>query len=90
MIPGPGRSPGEGIGCSLQYSWASLVDQKVKNPPAGDLGSIPGLGRSHGGWQPTVVFLPEESPWKEEPGQLQSMGSPGSDMTERLSTAQHS
>ena len=29
---------------------ASLVAQLVKNPPAieGDLGSIPGLGRSHG------------------------------------------
>jgi len=26
-------------------------------------------------WQPTPVFLPGESPWKEEPGGLQSMGS---------------
>ena len=34
MIPESGRSPGEGIGYSLQYSWASLVDQLVKNPPA--------------------------------------------------------
>ena len=25
LIPGLGRSPGEGIGYSLQYSWASLV-----------------------------------------------------------------
>ena len=33
-IPGLGRSPGEGKGCSLQYSWASLVVQLVKNPPA--------------------------------------------------------
>ena len=33
-IPGSGRFPGEGIGCSLQYSWAFLVDQLVKNPPA--------------------------------------------------------
>ena len=32
-IPGLGRSPGEGIGYSLQYSWASLVVQLVKNPP---------------------------------------------------------
>ena len=29
-----GRSPGEGIGYPLQYSWASLVAQLVKNPPA--------------------------------------------------------
>ena len=28
-----GRSPGEGIGYPLQYSWASLVAQLVKNPP---------------------------------------------------------
>ena len=34
MIPESGRSPGEGIGYSLQYSWASLVDQLVKYPPA--------------------------------------------------------
>ena len=26
-------------------------------------------------WQPTPVFLPGESPWTEEPGRLQSMGS---------------
>ena len=33
MIPGLGRSAGEGIGYPLQYSWASLVAQLVKNPP---------------------------------------------------------
>ena len=33
-IPGLGRSAGEGIGYPLQYSWASLVAQMVKNPPA--------------------------------------------------------
>ena len=33
-IPGSGRFPGEGIGYPLQYSWASLVAQLVKNPPA--------------------------------------------------------
>ena len=34
LIPGSGRSTGEGIGCPLQYSWASLVAQLVKKPPA--------------------------------------------------------
>ena len=34
MIPGSGRSTGEGIGYPTQYSWASLVAQLVKNPPA--------------------------------------------------------
>ena len=49
LIPGSGRSSGEGIGYPLQYSWGSLVAQLVKNPPAmRDLGSVPGLGRSPG------------------------------------------
>ena len=34
MIPGLGRSAGEEIDYPLQYSWASLVVQLVKNPPA--------------------------------------------------------
>ena len=33
-IPGSGRSAGEGINYPLQYSWASLVAQLVKNLPA--------------------------------------------------------
>ena len=33
-LPGSGRSAGEGKGYSLQYSWASLLAQLVKNPPA--------------------------------------------------------
>ena len=33
LIPGSGRCPREGIGCPLQWSWASLVAQLVKNPP---------------------------------------------------------
>ena len=34
LIPGLGISAGEGIGYLLQYCWASLVAQLVKNPPA--------------------------------------------------------
>ena len=77
-IPGSGRSPGKGIGYPLQYSWASLVAQMVKNPPAVQetwvqswIGKIPWRKT----WQPTLVFLPGESPWTEKPGRLQSMGS---------------
>ena len=33
-IPESGRSPGKKIGYPLQYSWASLVAQLVKNLPA--------------------------------------------------------
>ena len=57
------------------------LDSKEFNCNVGDLGLIPGLGRSPGGgggggaWQPTPVFLPGEFPWTEEPGGLQSMGS---------------
>ena len=34
LIPGSGRSAGEGIGHPLQYSWAYLVAQLVRNAPA--------------------------------------------------------
>ena len=34
LLPGSGRSAGGGIGHPLQYSWASLVAQLVKNPSA--------------------------------------------------------
>ena len=52
-------------------------DGKESACNAGDLGSIPGLGRSPGGGHgnPLQVFLPGESPWTEEPGGLKSMGS---------------
>ena len=33
-IPESGRSHGEGIGYPLQYSWTSLVAQRVKDLPA--------------------------------------------------------
>ena len=34
LIPGSGRSTGEGTGYPLQCSWASFLAQLVKNPPA--------------------------------------------------------
>ena len=52
----------------------------VKNPPANagdirDASFVPGSGRTpwRRAWQSTSVFLPEESPWTEEPSGLQSM-----------------
>ena len=44
LIPGSGRSPGEGNGYPFQYSWASLVTQLV---PRFDpwVGKIPGEGK---------------------------------------------
>ena len=71
LIPGSGRSAGEGIGYALQYSWASLVAQLVKNPSAMQETWVRFLG-----WEaslrmerlPTPVFWPGEfhglySPW---------------------------
>ena len=49
-------------------------DSKASACNAGDLGSIPGMidGKVpwRRAWQPTPVFLPEESPWIEEPARL--------------------
>ena len=50
----------------------------VKNPPvnAGDVGSIPGSGRSPGEEMAThSSILAWKISWTEEPGGLQSMGS---------------
>ena len=59
LIPGLAGSAGEGIGYPLQYSWASVVAQLVKNPPAsGRLGFDPWVGKIP--WRrerlPTPVF----------------------------------
>ena len=51
LIPGSGRSPGEGTDHPLQYSWASLMAQMVKNPPAM--------------WETWVRFLGWEDPLEE-------------------------
>ena len=60
-IPGSARSPGEGIGYLLQYSWASLVAQLVKNRlQCGKLVFNPWVGKMP--WRrerlPTPVFCP--------------------------------
>ena len=44
-VPGSGRSLGEGIGYPLQYSWASLVTQLVKNLPGMKETWVQSLGR---------------------------------------------
>ena len=44
LIPGSESSPGEGTGYPLQYSWASLVAQMVKNLPAMQETSVGSLG----------------------------------------------
>ena len=53
----------------------------------GELGSIPGLGRSPGGGHGDLIpiFLPGESPWTEEPVGYSPWGRKESDRTEQLS-----
>ena len=93
LIPGSGRSAWEGIGYPLQYSWASLVAQMVKNPPAMRETQIwsPGLGRSPGGghgnpFQYSFLENPmdREAWWAPVHG-----GHKESDTTEQLGTAHH-
>ena len=47
-VPESGSSPGEGIGYPLWHSWGfpGGSDSKESGRKSGDLGSIPGLGRS--------------------------------------------
>ena len=57
---------------------------------AGDVGSVPGLGRSPGEGNGNFSVLAWEVPWTEEPGGLQSVGSQGqiqlSNQTNRMAT----
>ena len=49
----------------------------------GDLGSIPGLGRSPGGGQENPLqYCYLENPWTEEPGKQNPWGHKDLDMTE--------
>ena len=73
MIPELGRSPGEGIDYPLQYSWASLTAQLIKNLPTMRETWVESLGRE----DPLEKRMAAHSStlaWKipstEEPGRL--------------------
>ena len=68
-IPGSGRSAGEGMGYPLQYSWASLVAQLVKNLPAMQTGFNPWVGKIP--WRRERPLTPEF--W---PGEFHRLYSP--------------
>ena len=79
---GSGRSPGEGTGYPPQYSWASLVAQLIKNPPAiwetwiWSLGWEDPLEKGKATHSSILTWrIPWNSPW----------GCKESDTTERLS-----
>ena len=88
MIPGSGRSAREGIGYPLQYSWASLVAQLLKNLPAMQETWVQSLGRE----DPLEKEMATDSsilawkiPWTEEPVGYSPWGPRELDTTERLS-----
>ena len=86
-IPGSGRSPGEGIGYTLQYSCASLVAQLVKNPPAMQETQVPSMGSEDPQEEGITTYssiLAWRIPMDRGAGGLQSMGSQKS--RTRLST----
>ena len=84
LIPGSGKSAGEGTGYPLQYSWVSPVAQLVKNQPA--------MRKT---W---VLFLGWEDPLEKGkppvlwPGEFHGLYSPWGlkelNMTERLSLSE--
>ena len=72
-IPRLGSSPGEGLGYPLQYSWASLVAQLVKNPPVLGETWAQSLGWEdplEGGMVTHTSILAWRIPWTEEPDEL--------------------
>ena len=76
-IPGSENSPAERIGSPLQYSWASLVVQTVKNPP-----EIQEIWIGSMGWEDPLEegmathsrVLAWRIPMDRGAGMLQSMG----------------
>ena len=77
LIPGLGRSPGEGMGYLLQYSWASLVAQTVKNLHALQETWLQSLGWEdplEEGMATHSSILAWRIPWTEVLHGLQSMG----------------
>ena len=76
LIPGSGRSPGDGIDYPLQDSWAFLVAETVKNLPAMQETWVLSLGWEdplEEGMATYSSTLAWRIPWTEEPGGLQSM-----------------
>ena len=78
LIAGLWRSPGEGLGYPVQYSWTFLVAQRSKHLPA-----MPGTWVQSLGWEYPLEkemathssILAWKIPWTEDPSGLQSTGS---------------
>ena len=87
-IPGLGRFMGEGIGYPLQYSWASLVAQMVKNLPAVSETWVRSLGWEdpwRREWIPIPIIWSGEFHGQRSLAGYRPWGPKESDMTEQLS-----
>ena len=92
MTPRSGSSPGEGTGYPFQYSWASLVAQMIKNPPAVRKTWVRSLG-----WEDTLEegmanhssILAWRIPMDRGARRATVTEVAESDVTEQLSIAQH-
>ena len=76
-IPGWGRSPGEGSGNPLQYSWDFSCAHSIKNLPAMQETWVQSLGQEDLLEKEVVThssILAWRIPWTEQPGGLQSTG----------------
>ena len=76
MIPGSGRSAGEGKSYLLQYSWPSLEAQMVKNPPTMRETCVQYLSWDDPLEKGTAThssILAWTIPWTEVPGRLHSI-----------------
>ena len=74
MNPGPGSFHGDEIDYPLQFSWASLVAQIVKNLPAVQETWVQSLGWEdplEEGMATHSSILAWRIPWTEDPGRLQ-------------------
>ena len=94
MIPGLGRSPGEGkgVGYPSCYSWVSLVTKMVKNLPAMQETWVRYLGWEdplEEGMATHPSILAGESTWTEKPVGCSPWDRKEYDATEQLSSAQH-
>ena len=78
---------GELFGGVFCWTWASLVVQMVKNPPAVQETQVQSLGREgplEKGMPTHSSILAWRIPWTEEPGGLQSMGTLGSKALDKM------
>ena len=80
-IPGGGALPSSEPRDQTGTTGAKLRAWDGLRKPGNWVGAPRRLRRA---WQPTPVFLSGESPWTEEPGGLQSMGSRSQTQLKRL------